>query len=97
MILEKCWAKLHGSYGAIVGGLPNEVLHAFSGAPTFYRGISPKKEKQEQLWKDMLEAYREGSILCCGTKADPSVEKAGLVLGHAYTVVQYHIYIDGSV
>ncbi len=23
MILEKCWAKLHGSYGAIVGGLPN--------------------------------------------------------------------------
>lgn len=36
MILEKCWAKLHGSYGAIVGGLPNEVLHAFSGAPTEY-------------------------------------------------------------
>ena len=23
MILEKCWAKLNGSYGNIVGGLPN--------------------------------------------------------------------------
>ena len=22
MILEKCWAKLHGSYGSIIGGLP---------------------------------------------------------------------------
>ena len=46
MILEKCWAKLHGSYAAIVGGLPNEVLHAFSGAPTFYRNVPTNKEKQ---------------------------------------------------
>lgn len=46
MILEKCWAKLHGSYGAIVGGLPNEVLHAFSGAPTYYHEISSDKMKQ---------------------------------------------------
>ena len=44
----------------------------------------------------MNNAYKNGAVLCCGTKADPSVEKAGLVLGHAYTVVQYHIYIDGS-
>ena len=35
----------------------------------------------------MLSAYNEGSILCCGTKADQSCEKAGLVLGHAYTVM----------
>lgn len=35
MILEKCWAKLYGSYEAIDGGLPNEVLHAYSGAPTY--------------------------------------------------------------
>lgn len=51
MILEKAWAKLHGSYGAIVGkifiliigGLPNEVLHAFSGAPTFYHSVPTNK------------------------------------------------------
>lgn len=35
----------------------------------------------------MLTEYNQGSILCCGTKADPSCEKAGLVLGHAYTIV----------
>lgn len=46
MILEKAWAKLHGSYGAIIGGLPNEVLHAFSGAPTEYRSVSTDKAKQ---------------------------------------------------
>jgi hypothetical protein len=51
--LEKCWAKLFGSYEAIIGkkiynlgGLPNEVLHAFSGAPTFYHSISNDKVEQ---------------------------------------------------
>lgn len=44
--MEKAWAKIHGSYGAIVGGLPNEVLHAFSGAPTFYSSMPKTKEKQ---------------------------------------------------
>ena len=46
MILEKCWAKLYGSYEAIVGGLPHEVLHAFSGAPVYYRSIPSSEERQ---------------------------------------------------
>lgn len=43
MILEKCWAKLYGSYANIIGGLPHEVLHAFSSAPVFYRPIGNTK------------------------------------------------------
>ena len=43
MVLEKCWAKLYGSYANIIGGLPHEVLHAFSSAPVFYRTISSSK------------------------------------------------------
>ena len=43
MVLEKCWAKLYGSYAHIIGGLPDEVLHAFSSAPVFYRPISSTK------------------------------------------------------
>lgn len=41
----------------------------------------------------MANAYKQGSVLCCGTKADQSMEKAGLVLGHAYTIVIFmYIY-----
>jgi hypothetical protein len=45
IILEKCWAKLNKNYGEIIGGLPNEVLHAFSGAPTFFRSVKKEPEK----------------------------------------------------
>lgn len=52
MILEKCWAKLFGSYEAIdgkihsnIGGLPHEVLKAFSSAPTFNYRVSRDKDE----------------------------------------------------
>lgn len=34
LLLEKAWAKIFGSYEKIEGGLPREVLHALTGAPT---------------------------------------------------------------
>lgn len=88
MVLEKCWAKLYGSYANIIGGLPEEVLHAFSSAPVFYRPITTNKEKNEALWAEMLKNFREGALLCCGTRGnDASIEDLGFVKGHAYTIV----------
>ena len=87
IILEKCWAKLHKSYAAISGGLPHEVLHAFSGAPTFYNSMPRTKEDQDALFQVLLDADRKDSVLCCGTKSDLEIEKKGLVIGHAYTLV----------
>ena len=63
------------------------MLQAFSGAPTEYREINADKSKQEKLWSDMLACYQNGAIMCSGTKSEGTVEKAGLVLGHAYTIV----------
>lgn len=74
MILEKCWAKLYGSYADIIGGLPDEVLHAFSTAPVFYRSIGTTKEKQDTLWNEIFDNFGKGALLCCGTKGnDPSI------------------------
>ena len=32
-ILEKAWAKLHGSYAAVVGGAPNLAFSQITGCP----------------------------------------------------------------
>lgn len=56
MILEKCWAKLFGSYEAIDGGLPHEVLRAFTSAPTFNYRVTRESEELEILWNKIYEA-----------------------------------------
>jgi hypothetical protein len=45
------------------------------------------KEDQAALFDVLLEADRNDSVLCCGTKSDLEIEKKGLVIGHAYTLV----------
>jgi len=34
-ILEKAWAKLHGDYVRIIGGLSHDTFRDLTGAPAF--------------------------------------------------------------
>ena len=50
--------------------------------------ITQNKQKQEELWKQLLDADRQGHLIGIGTKSDETMlDKCGLVPGHAYTVV----------
>lgn len=33
LIAEKCWAKIHGSYEVIIGGMMHDTLRDITGAP----------------------------------------------------------------
>ena len=35
ILLEKAWAKMHGSYQRIEGGLPSNALFALTGKPSW--------------------------------------------------------------
>ena len=53
LILEKAWAKLHGSYDMIIGGRAHETFRDILGAPAgFY------KSSDEDAFQKLLDADR---------------------------------------
>lgn len=60
-ILEKAWAKIHGSYLAIEGGTTHTVFRAFSGAPCLHYDLSEVRcPSAQQIAKGVLDAFN-----CC--------------------------------
>lgn len=51
MILEKCWAKLHGSYDKIFQGQAYEVFRDLLGAPSYYH-----KTNEDNIWDILIDA-----------------------------------------
>ncbi|XP_050426862.1 calpain-A-like isoform X1 [Adelges cooleyi] len=93
-LLEKAYAKLHGSYEALKGGSTCEAMEDFTG------GVSEMFELNEappNLFTIMLHAFQRFSLMGCSIEADPSVTEMetpqGLVKGHAYSITRV-TYVD---
>jgi calpain-15 len=99
LILEKAYAKLHGSYMLLKKGWPVEGLIDLTGCPTVsYELTKPEVMimiERDELWP-MIKRYDiEGAMIIASTVGEDrwsetgSIELAGgLVPGHAYTVIQ---------
>ena len=100
LLLEKSFAKLHGTYKTITGGVPSEALSDLTGCPTITFDFQDKKVKEMvsngKLWKSLVQYDKEGFLICGGTPgqdrwtedASKPDDKGGLVAGHAYAVIQ---------
>ncbi|XP_049959739.1 calpain-A isoform X1 [Schistocerca serialis cubense] len=93
-LLEKAYAKLHGSYEALKGGTTCEAMEDFTGGVT---EMFELKEAPPNLYKIMLKAYERSSLMACSIEPDPNITEAqtaeGLVKGHAYSITKIK-YLD---
>lgn len=97
MVLEKAFAKLHGSWEAIGanGGRPEDALHYLTGAPTV--GLLDRRAEPEAAWQQLKDLIKDpddedenvGFVSATLRKdLDPDeARSSGLIYGHAYSVL----------
>ncbi|CAD6244175.1 GSCOCG00013284001-RA-CDS [Cotesia congregata] len=93
-LLEKAYAKLHGSYESLKGGTACEAMEDFTGGVT---ELYQMDETPPNLFSILLKAYERNSMLGCSIEPDPNVLEAetpqGLIRGHAYSITRVK-YVD---
>uniref|UniRef100_A0AAY4EU89 Calpain-3 n=1 Tax=Denticeps clupeoides TaxID=299321 RepID=A0AAY4EU89_9TELE len=82
-LLEKAYAKLHGSYEALKGGNALEAMEDFTGGVTELFEI---REAPKELFTIMKKALERGSLMGCAIDGSQSKTSTGLVQGHAYSI-----------
>merc|ERR1719187_1051068 len=88
-LLEKAYAKLHGSYESLSGGTTCEAMVDFTGGCTeMYDLAKPPRD----LFTIMLKAFQRCSLKGCSMEPNPNVYEArtdvGLIRGHAYSITK---------
>ncbi|KAE8300615.1 Calpain-9 [Larimichthys crocea] len=87
-LLEKAYAKLHGSYESLKGGSTMEAMEDFTGG---VGEMYDTKQAPDNLFSIMKKALDRGSMMGCSIDISSSAESeakttTGLVKGHAYSI-----------
>lgn len=108
LLLEKAYAKLHGNYYALKSGFSYHGMMDLTGCPTEHVKFPSERsdwdeveEKAEEIFERMLEADEAGFLISASTPGKDKLTtgtgkkpKAGLVPGHAYSIIQVKQHED---
>jgi hypothetical protein len=88
-LLEKAYAKAHGSYRAISGGQIAEALLDLTGAPALTINFDEPGFSLDRLWGQLVYFKSQGFPMGCATGGgDPQLREVGLCGNHAYSILE---------
>jgi len=108
LLAEKGYAKVHGAYSRIEGGMPEEALMDLTGDPTttyhFSRPDVAAMVDDGSLWDKLMYADSVGYVLTASTLGKDTETKdkdgkdigSGLVPGHAYSLIAVQELSNGA-
>lgn len=97
LLMEKAWAKVHGSYDRIVSGQAHLAMRDITGAPGFEYIIS----EHEDLFDKIKDADGKNFCMAAGCDAKNEAEKKiltdlGLVGEHSYGIIGAVVVNDAA-
>ena len=89
-ILEKAWAKLHGTYARTEGGLPCFAASHLMGVPS--ESFSHAEIENVEDFFDMLQSAdeRNFTMMAASHGAGENRNDEGVISGHAYSLISIH-------
>lgn len=89
-LLEKAYAKLHGSYDALRGGTTCEAMVDLTGGLTEFFDVQTN-DSPANLYGIIKKGFERGSLIGCSIEAQDESQREnelpnGLIKGHAYSV-----------
>ena len=92
-ILEKAWAKLHGTYARTEGGLPCFAASHISGVPS--ESFSHAAIESSEDFFDMLKSAdeRDFTMMAASQGQGENKNAEGVISGHAYSLISIHEFV----
>jgi hypothetical protein len=104
-LIEKAYAKLHGCYEALSGGLLDDGLVDLTGLVAEKSKLSSTHtgDAFENIWRNIMAYKAEKTLLGCSIEGDvmegevlnEDGKRCGLLMGHAYSIIDA-IYVKNS-